>query len=659
MSRVASSHGNQFPSTVNSDNKNVFFDWVYRDPSGNIQGPFNPDLMQDWFLQNYFPSDLLLRRVDKTEFLPLNELLALVSDKSKPFHSQISNLNLNNVNQNLIQSPTTNNKSPVIRNQSPIVDLISPHLQNQSPLQNIINSNSPQLQHPQPQQRFDNLRALDSRTSSPLNRNLWNNNVMLPSPSPLVNDNIQQPSREDIVLALRHREMLEHQARVHHENLLQQSLSRNNPWSEPQLLAQQQQQQLQQQQLQQQQWQQYQQHQHQLLQVQQQQLQQQIETQKQDDENTNENDTDIDASVQVNAPESTIASITEDNNSVGVLSPSPKSPVVASGERERERTNTPPTTTNKNNVNNNQLYNKGGISVVTKAEIENNKLKQEKSEQESNQGKMNVSLSDIIKPNQQSQQHQQLESPSVEKPVTKIAPWAPENNGNVKDVKETKPAPSLRDIQEAEAKQSQARKQAQAAHRQAIQNSHNNARIDDIVPGTINWGLAGAGIGTNTQNQQQSQPQQPAWQTGVNSQKKSLRQIQEEEEAKEKEIQRRKLQQQQVMNANIQRGYAASAQRIQNNNNISQGQAGGAWTVVGQGGSSIKPSTNNVSAAVKVAPTNSMPAPKPAVVNPPTVKPASTRINNEPGAPSEEFIKWCKTALQGLNGTTCELKILT
>lgn len=49
--------------------------WLYRDPSGNIQGPFGNREMFEWFQAGYFPPSLLLKRLGDPAFEPLGLLL--------------------------------------------------------------------------------------------------------------------------------------------------------------------------------------------------------------------------------------------------------------------------------------------------------------------------------------------------------------------------------------------------------------------------------------------------------------------------------------------------------------------------------------------------------------------------------------------------------
>jgi PERQ amino acid-rich with GYF domain-containing protein len=60
-------------------------DWLYRDPSGQVQGPFKANLMQDWYAANYFDSQLLVRRVEEDAFVPLGEMLLTIGDAVSPF----------------------------------------------------------------------------------------------------------------------------------------------------------------------------------------------------------------------------------------------------------------------------------------------------------------------------------------------------------------------------------------------------------------------------------------------------------------------------------------------------------------------------------------------------------------------------------------------
>ncbi|KAN0063187.1 kinesin-like protein [Thecaphora frezii] len=59
--------------------------WLYRDPSGQVQGPFAAVAMQDWYRQSYFSDDLMVRRQEDTEFRPLAQVIAAIGNALQPF----------------------------------------------------------------------------------------------------------------------------------------------------------------------------------------------------------------------------------------------------------------------------------------------------------------------------------------------------------------------------------------------------------------------------------------------------------------------------------------------------------------------------------------------------------------------------------------------
>ncbi|XP_053565895.1 GRB10-interacting GYF protein 2 isoform X2 [Bombina bombina] len=51
--------------------------WYYKDPQGDIQGPFSNQEMSEWFQAGYFPMSLLLRRVCDEAFQPLADIIKI------------------------------------------------------------------------------------------------------------------------------------------------------------------------------------------------------------------------------------------------------------------------------------------------------------------------------------------------------------------------------------------------------------------------------------------------------------------------------------------------------------------------------------------------------------------------------------------------------
>ncbi|KAJ2234957.1 kinesin-like protein [Coemansia sp. RSA 1722] len=59
--------------------------WWYRDPQGNIQGPFSAANMQDWYLADYFPADLQVCFEGRADFEPLSNVIARAGDSANIF----------------------------------------------------------------------------------------------------------------------------------------------------------------------------------------------------------------------------------------------------------------------------------------------------------------------------------------------------------------------------------------------------------------------------------------------------------------------------------------------------------------------------------------------------------------------------------------------
>ncbi|KAK6350409.1 hypothetical protein TWF718_003601 [Orbilia javanica] len=59
--------------------------WVYKDPTGKIQGPFSGLEMHDWYKAGFFQPDLLIRRQEDTEFELLGHFIRRVGNSREPF----------------------------------------------------------------------------------------------------------------------------------------------------------------------------------------------------------------------------------------------------------------------------------------------------------------------------------------------------------------------------------------------------------------------------------------------------------------------------------------------------------------------------------------------------------------------------------------------
>ncbi|CAO3572143.1 unnamed protein product [Mortierella alpina] len=59
--------------------------WLYRDPSGSVQGPFQSMEMHEWYKGGFFSMDLLVKREQDVNFEPLGSLIRRLANEEKPF----------------------------------------------------------------------------------------------------------------------------------------------------------------------------------------------------------------------------------------------------------------------------------------------------------------------------------------------------------------------------------------------------------------------------------------------------------------------------------------------------------------------------------------------------------------------------------------------
>ena len=59
--------------------------WVYLDPQGQVQGPFTGLEMNDWYKAQFFSPDLRVKKVEDTEFEPLGQLIRRIGNSREPF----------------------------------------------------------------------------------------------------------------------------------------------------------------------------------------------------------------------------------------------------------------------------------------------------------------------------------------------------------------------------------------------------------------------------------------------------------------------------------------------------------------------------------------------------------------------------------------------
>lgn len=59
--------------------------WIYRDPSGNIQGPFSGLEMHDWYKAGFFSPELLVKKQEDVDYEPLLQLIRKIGNSREPF----------------------------------------------------------------------------------------------------------------------------------------------------------------------------------------------------------------------------------------------------------------------------------------------------------------------------------------------------------------------------------------------------------------------------------------------------------------------------------------------------------------------------------------------------------------------------------------------
>ncbi|CAG8481447.1 14448_t:CDS:10 [Ambispora leptoticha] len=84
-----STGSNSLFSNIDSRKSSSESEWLYRDPAGKIQGPFSSQEMNDWFKGGFFTGSLMVKRVDDPSFEPLANLIRKTGDEDKPFSAPL------------------------------------------------------------------------------------------------------------------------------------------------------------------------------------------------------------------------------------------------------------------------------------------------------------------------------------------------------------------------------------------------------------------------------------------------------------------------------------------------------------------------------------------------------------------------------------------
>lgn len=59
--------------------------WIYRDPQGNVQGPWSGLEMHDWFKAGFFTAELQVKKLEDSEYEPLAQLVRRIGNSREPF----------------------------------------------------------------------------------------------------------------------------------------------------------------------------------------------------------------------------------------------------------------------------------------------------------------------------------------------------------------------------------------------------------------------------------------------------------------------------------------------------------------------------------------------------------------------------------------------
>lgn len=242
----------------------------------------------------------------------------------------------------------------------------------------------------------------------------------------------------------------------------------------------------------------------------------------------------------------------------------------------------------------------------------------------------------------QSQQQQQQPSTSVQTPLSSLLPGAPTSASATPSAKaapwaqqaeptqQQSSALSLREIQEAEARQAEAKRAAEraaAAQRRAAAAANGSASPSATkLPTTMSWGLASipssaktagpgsasGGVSTATGGRESpiATPAPAAWTAGKAAPRKTLTEIQEEERKRAAAQQHLKA----AQAAAARKAYAESAARQQQHAGASAAPAPG-WSVVGAGGKTSSNAANGGAANANAAATPASPAVRPVARN--------------------------------------------
>jgi len=226
------------------------------------------------------------------------------------------------------------------------------------------------------------------------------------------------------------------------------------------------------------------------------------------------------------------------------------------------------------------------------------------------------------------------------------APWAPQPGT------EAHKGPSLKEIQEAEAKKAAKQEEAAAAQRRALleqeaaalrEREKVAAAVTVGLPATSTWGTGSPVSATGSAWKQPAAKGTAAGPSGTNTaSKKTLADIQREEENRK----RKEAQSVAVSGAALGKRYADLASKtsgppgISNSSPTPQPSTGGGWSTVGAGGK-VKIPTGPAAQSRSASASSSAKTPAaPAAARAVATKPATTSLKDAKATAMDEFKKW-------------------
>lgn len=250
------------------------------------------------------------------------------------------------------------------------------------------------------------------------------------------------------------------------------------------------------------------------------------------------------------------------------------------------------------------------------------------------------------------------QTPSVETPSTTVAPWA-------KEPAEASRGPSLKEIQEAEARKAAEREELMAAARRAAMQKEMEAQAAAAavqpapgLPSSSTWAASASPVTPTTASAWAKAAQPKAGSAAA----KSMAQIQKEEEARKRRVAAAAAQAQATAMAGVPspaggKSYANLAGKVHPPSAPSPSNAGGAWQTVGSSGKAKTPAAPSPAARApssSIVPTLQPTAPK-KMPSRSTTMTGSGAVNAQ-----EEFRKWAIAELRpelnkGLNGKLTHL----